>query len=138
MSIYDLDDWPKIPLNNFKLKNCLLVAINLVKNSDKSKCMYSSYRIAFDSAGPWSFGNYFARNVVIFGVNNSSSSRACNRKNNFLVLGERSTDDINDSIGTAVKKFSINFSKTNPKFCLSLHFSHKNSYLFVNGKEIYL
>ena len=137
MSIYDLDDWSKIPLDNFKLKNCLFVDINLVKYSDKSKYMYSSYRIAFDGAGPWSFGNYFARNVI-FGVNNSSLSRAGNRKNNFLVLGEGSTDDINDSIGTAVKKFSINFSKTNPKFCLSFHFSHKNSYLFVNGKEIYL
>ena len=34
------------------------------------------------------------------------------------------------------KKFSINFSKVNTKFCLSLHYNADNSYLFVNGKEI--
>ena len=32
------------------------------------------------------------------------------------------------------KKFSINFSKGNTKFCLSLHCNGDNSYLFVNGK----
>ena len=34
------------------------------------------------------------------------------------------------------KKFSINFTKANPKFCLSLHYNADYSYLFVNGKEI--
>ena len=42
----------------------------------------------FDGAGQWNFGNDFARNVAIFGVDNSSSSQTNNRKNNFLVLGE--------------------------------------------------
>ena len=46
--IYELDTWPKTPLNNFKLKICLFVAINVVKNSDKAKSVYSGYRIAFD------------------------------------------------------------------------------------------
>ena len=71
-SIYNLDDWSKIPLNNFTFRNCLFGVINLVKNSDKSKYMYRVYEIEFDGAGPWSFDNYFARNAVIFGVNNSS------------------------------------------------------------------
>ena len=35
------------------------------------------------------------------------------------------------------KKFDINFSKSKTKFCLSLHFNSDNSYLFVNGKDIY-
>ena len=35
------------------------------------------------------------------------------------------------------KKFSINFSKANTKLCLSLHDNADNSYLFVNGKEIF-
>ena len=34
------------------------------------------------------------------------------------------------------KKFGINFSKANTKFCLSLHYNTGNSYLFLNGKEI--
>ena len=33
--------------------------------------------------------------------------------------------------------YSINFTKTNTKFCLSLHYNGANSYLFVNGLEIY-
>ena len=65
----------------------------------------------------WSFGNDCARNVIIFGVDNSSSSHADNRKNNFLVLGEVDTFDINGSFGAPEKKFSINFTKAKAKFC---------------------
>ena len=32
--------------------------------------------------------------------------------------------------------YSINFSKDNIKFCLSLHYNGANSYLLVNGTEI--
>ena len=32
--------------------------------------------------------------------------------------------------------YSINFTEKNKKFCLSLHYSEANSYLFVNGTEI--
>ena len=35
------------------------------------------------------------------------------------------------------KKFSINFSKANTKFCSSLHYNGDNSYFFVNGKEVF-
>ena len=53
--------------------------------------MYSGYGIAFDKEGRWIFGNCYAENVIIFGVNNSSSSHANNRKNNLLVLDEADT-----------------------------------------------
>ena len=59
--------------------------------------MYSDYRIAFDSAGSWSFDNDSARNFVIVGVDNSSSSHSDNRKNDFLVQGEGPTFGINGS-----------------------------------------
>ena len=32
--------------------------------------------------------------------------------------------------------YSINFIVTKKKFCLSLHYNGRNSYLFVNGTEI--
>ena len=32
--------------------------------------------------------------------------------------------------------YSINFTKKNTEFCLSLHYNGANSYLFVNDKEI--
>ena len=49
---------------------------------------------------------------------------------------KKPTDDINGNFGTAEKKSSINFSKANTKFYLSLHYNGDKSYLFVNGKEI--
>ena len=33
--------------------------------------------------------------------------------------------------------YSINFMVTKEKFCLGLHYNGANSYLFVNGSEIY-
>ena len=82
--------------------------------------MCSNYRIAFDGKGKWSFDNDYDRNVVILGVGNCSSSHADNRKNNFLLLREWYTL-VFISLGAPEKEFSINFSKVNTKFCLSLH-----------------
>ena len=79
--------------------------------SYKEKYLYSRYRITFESAGSWSFDNGTARNVIIFGVDNSSSSHSDNRKNDFLILGKGSTFGINGSFGTPEKKFSINLLK---------------------------
>ena len=59
--------------------------------------------MAFDGEGFWSFDNGSARNGVIFGVGNSSSSHTDNRKNNFLVLGEDPTQGINGNTGAAEK-----------------------------------
>ena len=113
--VYDLDAWPRYPTSNFKIKNCLFGPTNIVKNSDKEKYIYSGYRITFDSAGSWSFDNDFARNVLIFGVNNSSSCHADNLKNNFSILGEGPTYGINGKLCISRKKFSINFTKANTK-----------------------
>ena len=71
----------------------------------------------------WSFDKEYARNVVIFVVDHSSSSHTDNRQNDFLVSVEGPTSGINDSTGTAEKKSSINFSKANTKFCLILHYN---------------
>ena len=37
------------------------------------KWVYSGYGIAFDGAGLWNFGDDFAKNAVIFGVDNHLS-----------------------------------------------------------------
>ena len=37
----------------------------------------------------------------------------------------------------AQKFYSINFTKNDKKFCLSLHYNGANNYIFVNGTEIY-
>ena len=38
---------------------------------------------------------------------------------------------------TVEKMYSINFTVTRKKFCLSIHYNGANSYLFANGIEIY-
>ena len=70
---------------NFKFKNCLFGATSAVKNSDKEKSVDCGYEITFDSAGSWRFDNDTARNVIIFGVDNSSSYHTDIHKNNFLI-----------------------------------------------------
>ena len=54
-----------------------------------------------------------------------------------MILGEDRTCGINGNFGSPEKRFSINFTKANSKFCLSLDYNYDSSYLFVNGKEIY-
>ena len=63
--LYEFDTCSEVPLNNFKLKNCLFGATNIVKNSDKEKWLYRGYGVTFDGAGSWNFGNDCAKNVVI-------------------------------------------------------------------------
>ena len=133
--LHCLEVWPKILLRRFTLKECLFGVTSIVKNSDNQKYVYSGYRIAFDGKGELSFGNDYARNVIIFGVDNSSSSHADNVKNNLLILGEGDTFGINGIFGAPEKKFSINFSKAYTTSCLSSHYNVDNSYLFVNGKK---
>ena len=72
--------------------------------------------------------------LITFYADRSRLSHADNSRNNILALGKGPTNDINDSVGTTEKKFSIDFGKANTKFCLSLHYNGDNSDLFVNGK----
>ena len=89
----------KIPFRNFTSKDCLLDATDIVNNSGKEKWVYSGYAIAFDGKGASIFGTDYAKNVLTFGVDNSSSSHADNCKNNFLVLGKGGIFVINGSFG---------------------------------------
>ena len=62
----DLVAGPRNLTNNFKFKNCLFGATNVVENSDKEKYVYSGYGVTFDSGGSWSFDNDLAKNTIIF------------------------------------------------------------------------
>ena len=66
----------------------------------------------------------------------SFSAHIDNKKKDILVLGIGPTQGLEHTL-TAEKMFSINFTVTRNKFCLSLHYNGANSYLFVYGGEIY-
>ena len=67
----------------------------------------------------------------------SSSVNANNKTKNILVLGKDFIQGLDNTTIYSEKLYSINFTKTNTKFCLSLHYNGANSCLFVNGTEIY-
>ena len=81
--VYELNTCPRNPIINFILKSCLFGTVKLTRNADKSKFTFNGRGIAFDGNGMWSFANYFVRNVVIFGVDNTSSSHTDNQKTTF-------------------------------------------------------
>ena len=73
--------------------------------------------------------------MLIFGADMSTSIYIDNKKKDILVLGRGPTQGLESTL-TAEKMYSINFTVTKKKFCLSLHYNGANSYLFVNGTEI--
>ena len=58
-------------------------------------------------------------------------------KKDILILGKGPTQGLEEHSLSAKNMYSINFNKVNTKFCLSLYYTGENSYLFVNGTEIY-
>ena len=118
------------------LKNCLFGAVTLTKNTDIEKYGYSGFGIGFDRRSSFSFpGGGFGQNVLIFGVDMSSSAHIDNKKKDILVLGKGPTQGLEHTL-TAEKMYSINFTVTKKKFCLSFHYNGANSYSFANGTEI--
>ena len=71
------------------LKNSLFGAVTLTKNADIDKYQYSGYAIGFDRKSSFSFANGgFGPNVIIFGVDISSSAHVDNKKKDILILGK--------------------------------------------------
>ena len=66
----------------------------------------------------------------------SFSAHIDNKKKDILVLGIGPTQGLEHTL-TAERMYSINFTVTKKKFCLSLHYNGANSYLSVNDIEIY-
>ena len=118
------------------IKNCLFGAVTVTKSADIEKYKYSGYGIGFGRRSSFSFpSGRFGQNVLTFGANLSSSIHIDNKKKDKLVLGRGPTQGLESTL-TTEKIYSINFTVTKKKFCISLHYNGTNSYLFVNGTEI--
>ena len=112
------------------LKSCLFGAVTLTKNADIEKYGYSGYGTGFDRRSSFSFpGGAFGQNVLIFGVGLSSFAHIDNEKKDILVLGKGLTQGLKHTL-TAEKMYSISFTVTNRKFCLSLQYSF---FFFINN-----
>ena len=64
-----------------------------------------------------------------------STSIHVDKGKDILVLGRGPTQGLESTL-TAEKMYSINYTVTKKKFCLSLRYNGGNSYLFVNATEI--
>ena len=62
------------------LENCLFGAVKLRKHLDADLYKYSGYGIGFDGKGSYSIVNEVGRNVIVFGVDMSSSPHIDNKK----------------------------------------------------------
>ena len=113
-------------------------AVKLTKNADSDKYSHSRYGIGFDSCSLFSFPNFdWRKNVVIFGVDISSSVHIDNKNKDILILGKGPTQGLDYTNLKAEADYSVNFSRSQRKFCLSLHYNGSNSFLFVNAIKIY-
>ena len=59
------------------------IFVKLTKNTDINKYGYSGYGIGFDRKTSFSIGNEIGKNVIIFGVDMSLSTKIDNKKNIF-------------------------------------------------------
>ena len=113
-------------------------AVKLTKNTNPNKYSYSGYGIGFDSRSLFSIPNFdWGKNVIIFGVDMSSSVHANNKNKDILILGKEQTKGLDNISLTAEAEYSINFSRSEREFCLSLHYNGSNSFLFVNATKIH-
>ena len=128
---------PIFRLSDYTVQNALFGGVKITKNAtDTSKHKYEGYGICFDEGGTFSKrGVNNGRNVLIFGVHESSLVHANNKANSIYIVGDLFVQGINDMTLYAEKIYSQNFTAVNKKFVLSLRYNGDDSYLFVNGKQ---
>ena len=134
--VYKLDPISSSRDNTFTVQNALFGVMGITKNADTSKYKYKGYGICFDEGGSFSKGKISnGKNVLIFGVYESSLVYANNKANNIYVIGDLFVQGINDTTLYAEKIYSQNFTQPSKKSVLSLHYNCNDSYLFVNDKQ---
>ena len=81
------------------LENCLFGAVSSTKVAAIGRYRYSGYGIGFDRHGRFLFpGTGLDRNVIIFGVDMSSSTQIDSRKKRILILGKGPTQGLEHTL----------------------------------------
>ena len=92
--------------------------VKITKTADPNKYSYSEYEIGFGSRSLFSIPNFsWGKNVIIFGVDMSSSEHANNKNKDILILGKGQTQGLENTTLTAEAEYSTNFSRSQRKFC---------------------
>ena len=94
------------------LENCLFGAVRLTKNADIDKYGHSGYEIGVDRHESFALpGTGLGRNVIIFRVDMSSSTKINNRKKDIMILNKGPTQRLKHT-PSAEKMYLINFTVT--------------------------
>ena len=97
------------------LENCLFGAVKLTKNADIDKYGYSGCGIGFDRHGSFACPDTgLGKNVIIFGLDMSSSTKIDNRKRDISILGKGLTQGLEHTL-SAEKMYSIKFTEKKTK-----------------------
>ena len=84
--------------------------LKIIENDDPDKCSYSGYGVAFTSRSDFSLlDGSMGKNIIIFGVDMSSSVHIDNKKKDILILGTGPTQGLDDTMLTAEAQYSIIF-----------------------------
>ena len=87
--------------------------VKLTKNADPDKHIYTGYGIGFDLHSEFLLpDSSMGKNVIIFGVDMSSSVDIDNGKKYILILGKGSTQGLDDTTITAQTQYWINFLRS--------------------------
>ena len=85
----------------------------LTKNADPDKYGYSGYGIGFDTPLQFSLPNSsWGKNIILFGVDDSSSVHIDNQTRHILALAEGLTQGLDDTTITAEFFVVINFTQS--------------------------
>ena len=135
--VYLIDPISNSRNTDYTVQNALFGGVKITKDAtDTSKHKYEGYGICFDEGGMFSMGNINnVRNVLIFGVHESSLVHKNNKENNIFIIGDGFVQGINNTTLYAEKLYSQNSTAVDKKFVLILHYNGDDSYLFVNGKR---
>ena len=131
--VYKLDLLPQDLDFYFSWTNSLFKGVKFAKNANPDKYPYSGYGTGFNTRTEFSLHDgSIVKNVIIFGIDASSSVYIDNKGGDILILGRGPTQALDDTTLTAETQYLINFTRPNIKFCLSLHYIGSDSFLFVS------
>ena len=77
------------------------------------------------------------KSLFVFGTDISLSVHIDNKYQDVLILGEGTTQVLDDTTLTAEAKYPINFTQPRKRFLLSLYYNGSNSFVFANARKIY-
>ena len=91
--------------------------------------------VGFDTRGSFSLpdSSGSGKNVIVFVVEMSSTAFVVD----ILILSKSPMQGLDDTLFTAEKEYTINFTEQHKKICLNLDYYGVNSYLFVNGVKTF-